>query len=389
MKRWWLMAFLTVVILIAAGCAGPASIRMRPVIAAQPVVVDVSLFYDELAPYGTWVSLEGYGWVWTPYDTPVGWRPYSYGYWAYTDYGWTWVSKWRWGWAPFHYGRWFFHSRHGWVWKPGTVWGPAWVVWRHHPGGAGWIGWAPMPPQIEWRAGIGLRAEWGVVDPIIEPFWYSFVEERNFPARDLDKRLELPARNGTLLGDAQNVTNYAWAENRVVNRSLSADRIEQATGRQVARQRVMDGGTPSRGAEIRGNDVILYRPRIERETTDRAPGQAGAPKRSSDSTVEQARRREVTEQRRLETGQAREREALQKRQQTDRTTLPRQTPAPDLNRQHENERRALEEQMRREQQILKNRQEEQRRAQPAPPARQEKERKPAPERKPPDRKPDQ
>ena len=58
---------------------------------------DVSVFYDELAPYGRWFTLEGYGWVWTPYGVSVGWRPYTYGYWVYTDYGWTWVSRWRWG----------------------------------------------------------------------------------------------------------------------------------------------------------------------------------------------------------------------------------------------------------------------------------------------------
>ena len=38
----------------------------------------------------------------------------------------------------------------------------------------------------------------GRVDTIVEPHWYSFVEERHFPARDLDRRLELPARHVTL-----------------------------------------------------------------------------------------------------------------------------------------------------------------------------------------------
>lgn len=387
MKHLWLLIALLIVVTFSnASCAGGVAAYPRSRVPAQGIVVDVSIFYDELAPYGRWFSLEDYGWVWTPYGVSVGWRPYTDGYWVYTDYGWTWVSNYRWGWGPFHYGRWIFHQRHGWIWRPGTVWGPAWVVWRHRPG---WIGWAPMPPEVEWRAGVGLRAEWGNIDRIVEPHWYSFVDERNFTARDLDRRLELPARNVTLLRGTENVTSYGWAENRVINRSISVERIEQSVGRPVERRRVADGGSPGRGAEVRGNDVILYRPTIQRETADRPPRQSQPPVRKPDSTAEQMRRREETEQRKLETEQTREREALEKRQRVERAKPPQQIKPEDINRQQENERRALEVQKQREQQILRSRQEEQRKVQPPAPARQEKERKPVPERKPPVRKPDQ
>ena len=108
-------------------------------------VADVSVFYEPLAPYGTWIALPEYGQVWIPHDVSPAWRPYTIGRWVYTDYGWTWVSDQAWGWAPFHYGRWTFVASYGWVWIPGTVWAPAWVVWRHSPG---WVGWAPLPPQV-------------------------------------------------------------------------------------------------------------------------------------------------------------------------------------------------------------------------------------------------
>jgi hypothetical protein len=381
------LAFLFVVALGAAGCGIRAAARTRPLAPAQRVVVDVSVFYDELAPYGRWFTLDGYGWVWTPYGVSVGWRPYTNGYWVYTDYGWTWVSRWRWGWAPFHYGRWVFHRHHGWVWKPGRVWAPAWVVWRHHPG---WIGWAPMPPQIEWHDGVGLRARWDEVDTIVEPHWYSFVEESHFAARDLDGRLELRSRNVTLLRETENATNYDAIENRVVNRSVNVERIEQASGRGVLRQRVADGGSAGRGVEVRGSDVIFYRPRIERETTDHEPRHVGAPRRAPTPNAEQIRRREETERRQLETQQARERQALENRQRIERAQPPRKGPPEEINRRHESERRALEEQMRREHQILKGRQEEHRKVGPPTPApaRKESARKPAPERKPaPGRKP--
>jgi hypothetical protein len=376
-----LITLLFVMAPVNSNCAGRSSVRTRPGGPPQRVVVDVSFFYDELAPYGRWFSVDDYGWVWSPSDVQVGWRPYTYGYWVYTDFGWTWVSKWSWGWAPFHYGRWFFHRNHGWVWRPDRVWAPAWVVWRHRPG---WVGWAPMPPQVEWQAGVGLRGRWGDIDTIIEPHWYSFVEDRHLGARDLEKRLEISARNVTLFGLTENVTNYAAVENRVVNRSINIERIEQATGRPVSRHRVADGSSPGRGGEVRGNDVVFYRPTIERGATDRAPRRIEAPRQAPDSTTEQIRRREESEQRRLETQQARERQALENRQRIERTQPPRTTQPANTARQHENERRALEEQVRREQQILKSRQEQQRKAQPVPPApaRKEQAQRPTPERKP-------
>jgi hypothetical protein len=102
-------------------------------------------FYEPLSPYGRWVSYPGYGMVFVPSATVVGvgFRPYTYGHWEYTEWGWTWVDHHPFGWATGHYGRWFYDSSYGWVWVPGTVWSPAWVTWRT---GGGYIGWAPMPP---------------------------------------------------------------------------------------------------------------------------------------------------------------------------------------------------------------------------------------------------
>jgi hypothetical protein len=247
-----------------------------------------------------------------------------------------------------------------------------------------------MPPQAEWHDGAGLRARWDEIDTVVEPHWYSFVEERHFPARDLDRRLELPARNVTLLRETENATDYAVIGNRVINRSVDVDRIEKASGRGILRQRAVDSGSTRNGGVVRGGDVIFYRPRIERETTDRAPRQVETPRRAPIPNAEQIRRREETERRQLETQQARERQALENRQRIERAQPPRKSPPEEVNRRHESERRALEDQMRREHQILKGRQEERRRVEPGQPApaRRERAQKPAPERKPaPGRKP--
>ena len=125
-------------------------------VAPPPTVVTVDYFYDTLAPYGTWVDVEGYGRCWRPTVMVgnAGWQPYGdHGHWVYTDDGWYWMSDYSWGWAPFHYGRWFRDARFGWCWYPDTVWGPSWVTWRYADD---YCGWAPLPPRCDYREGVGF-----------------------------------------------------------------------------------------------------------------------------------------------------------------------------------------------------------------------------------------
>lgn len=104
-------------------------------------------FYEVLSPYGEWFDVAPYGPVWRPYHDVVGpdFVPYDTGgRWVYSDSGWIFDTDWNWGWVPFHYGRWLnLGAVEGWVWVPGTVWGPAWVDWRV---GGGYVSWAPLPP---------------------------------------------------------------------------------------------------------------------------------------------------------------------------------------------------------------------------------------------------
>ena len=110
--------------------------------AATNIPVSIN-FYDELAPYGNWVSYHD-RYVWIPEDVDDRWRPYTEGHWAYTRrYGWIWVSDEKFGWATYHYGRWGYARDIGWYWVPGRRWAPAWVAWSydHYD-----IAWAPLPP---------------------------------------------------------------------------------------------------------------------------------------------------------------------------------------------------------------------------------------------------
>jgi uncharacterized protein DUF6600 len=79
-RRTFAVGVLVTLALAEGACTATAG-AVSPRRPAQ-VAVDVGIFYDELAAYGDWVREPEYGWVWIPTDVPVGWRPYTNGYWG-------------------------------------------------------------------------------------------------------------------------------------------------------------------------------------------------------------------------------------------------------------------------------------------------------------------
>jgi hypothetical protein len=178
--------------------------------------VSVDFFYNNLSG-GNWIEVGDYGYGWQP-DVAVSdssWRPYSDGYWAYTDVGWTWVSYEDFGWATYHYGRWARLADYGWVWFPGSDldWGPAWVSWRT---GGDHIGWAPLPPRgpgvVYEGQPIGGRVD---IDFDIGPAYYNFVDVRYIGEPVLRSRIVAQSENVTYINQTVNVTNITY-ENKVV-----------------------------------------------------------------------------------------------------------------------------------------------------------------------------
>ena len=215
-------------------------------------------FYEDLRPYGEWVHVSGPGWVWYPYSVPAGWRPYAYGRWVYTDYGWTWASDESFGWAVYHYGRWYADPDYGWVWVPGTEWGPAWVAWHE---GAGYVGWAPLPWQVSWRAGIGL--DWGGVsiNVALGPSAWYFVRDRDLVAPNLRGCILPPARNVTLIRNTVHVTNYVMVDNRIIDRSVRKEKIGRAVGHTIPSYRVRRSESPNegQGGRVKGQEFVVFR----------------------------------------------------------------------------------------------------------------------------------
>ena len=203
---------------------------------ARAADVSIDFIYDNLSG-GNWIDVEGYGYGWQP-DVVVrdpNWRPYSDGYWAYTDYGWTWISYEDFGWATYHYGRWANLADYGWVWLPGTDldWGPAWVSWRT---GGDYIGWAPLPPRgpgvVYESQPIGVNVD-VVFD--IGPEYYNFCDVRFIGEPVLRDRIFPPVQNITYITNTVNVTNIYVQNNTVYNYGPDYTVVNRYSSRPIQR----------------------------------------------------------------------------------------------------------------------------------------------------------
>src|SRR6202166_2245148 len=246
---------------IAAAAQPPAPALMQPALNAAIAVgvgfhgtVGVDAFYSNLAPYGYWVNRPSYGWVWMPRHIRHGWRPYSAGRWAYTDYGLTWVSAEPFGWATYHYGRWALDPDYGWEWVPGTDWGPAWVSWQ---GGDGYCDWAPLSPDVGWSVGVGFGGF--TLGVGIDPGWYNFVPERSFLSANVGRFAVPPYRNAAIFRNTTNITNFRNVGGRVFNGDVSVQRAAQVTGEPVRQLQLANASDP-RVARVSGNSVAMFRP---------------------------------------------------------------------------------------------------------------------------------
>ena len=241
-------------------------------VAVAPPPANVAYFNASLAPYGTWVEVEGYGRCWQP--TVVvgnsGWRPYSdRGRWIYTDAGWYWMSDYSWGATTFHYGRWLSHPRWGWCWWPDNVWAPSWVSWRYS---GDYCGWAPLPPAAYYRSGVGF-SYYGSSVGVNFGFglgascftfvsWGHFRDPHPYHYRVASHQVTQIYNHTTI------VNNYGRGRNNtVVNHGIPADRVREHTRTELRpvslRDHTVSAGL-GRGERLErdGRSLVVNRPRI-------------------------------------------------------------------------------------------------------------------------------
>ncbi len=195
-----------------------------------------SVFYTRLEPFGAWIETPTYGYVWQPRNAMESrsWRPYTDGHWVYTDAGWTWISEEPFGWATYHYGRWTRLRGIGWVWVPGDEWAPAWVSWRVSND---YVGWAPLPPEAQFEARVGIR-NWADNYYDIGPEQYCFVPTREIGAERIERVVVSPEQNVTIVNQTTNVTNITYNNTVVVNQGPNYDELRARSQQPIPRLRL-------------------------------------------------------------------------------------------------------------------------------------------------------
>jgi hypothetical protein len=204
-------------------------------------------FYQNLAPYGQWIEDPQYGYVWSP-NEDGSFRPYyTAGHWVMTDYGNTWVSDYPWGWACFHYGRWTYDSYYGWLWIPGSDWGPAWVSWRQ---GDGFYGWAPLGPGFSFGAS---DREYSCPND-----WWVFIPPQYMYTGNYYRYWSGPRGNSHIIHNTS-FTNNTFENNHVTYVSgPNVRQVEQATHQPV--QILKLSNSTNLTTRVHNNVIKMYRP---------------------------------------------------------------------------------------------------------------------------------
>jgi hypothetical protein len=243
LNKIWGMSLLALLLIVAA----------PHISKAQDEYISEQDFYDELAPYGTWVSDPQYGDVWIP-DVAEDFRPYqTRGHWVLTEYGNTWVSEYPWGWATFHYGRWRYDDFYGWEWIPGYEWAPAWVSWRH---GGGYYGWAPLTP------GISISLSFGSSYRAPDSYW-AFAPEAYINRPNIYNYYVPHTRVGNIIRNTSVVNNvYTNGGRRYIAGPGAAD-IQRYTHQRPRVYSINNASRPG-AINVQNNTVNIFRPAVKR-----------------------------------------------------------------------------------------------------------------------------
>ncbi|HSM91355.1 MAG TPA: DUF6600 domain-containing protein, partial [Anaeromyxobacteraceae bacterium] len=237
---------------------------------ATPAVTPEA-FRTSLGAYGDWYASPRYGDVWRP-RVAIGWRPYYYGEWLWTDEGWYWDSSEPFAWAVYHYGRWLYDPSWGWVWVPGYEWAPAWVTWRFADDV---VGWSPLAPGVS-----VFVTSYPFVD-----FWWTFVPTVRFVGVPVytvayapretrhwyGATRPAPPRTAPSVRDGRGAPSPAWG-------GPPRPLIETRIGRAIVPERRLPAAGPVGRTEHERGRPMTAPPRGERERPTFAPPR-GEPER--------------------------------------------------------------------------------------------------------------
>jgi len=238
------------IILLAAVGIAKAEPRMD-------IDVNFGFFYQNLAPYGSWMQIDNGIYGWRPSHVSFGWRPYSIGRWTWTESGWYWDSYEPFGWATYHYGRWINDEYYGWIWVPDYEWAPSWVEWRYDDD---YIGWAPLPPYAGFRFGFGISFSFGWHS---HSNWWNFVSYNRFCHNHVYNYFIDSYHVDRFFERTKYRTNYYDRDHRIINGGVDRDFVERRSGeriRETSIRTTSDLRDASRNGMGRESYVRAFRP---------------------------------------------------------------------------------------------------------------------------------
>lgn len=209
-------------------------------------------FYNELAPYGSWIEVDYGVVVWRPTIIHTNWTPYNVGRWVWTYDGWYWDSYEPFGHVTYHYGRWYYDDYYGWLWYPDYEWAPAWVEWRYDNN---YIGWAPLHPYAVFSVSVGIYftntyytpySYWNYVNYVnfCDPYVYNYYVEPGYKYR---------IHSGTKYRH-----DYGYRNGRVQNRGIDVKYVSDRSGQNIKQRdltRVSDSRELNRDSYKNGDEI--------------------------------------------------------------------------------------------------------------------------------------
>ena len=214
---------------------------------------EFGFFYSNLAPYGTWIEIDGGLVVWRPTIIKRGWAPYRQGRWIWTVDGWYWDSYEPFGYIVFHYGRWYYDDYYGWIWIPDYDWAPAWVDWRYDDD---YIGWAPLPPYAIFMMNIGI---YYTNDYYVPYHHWHFVGYRHFCDPYVYNYYAAPKYRYRIYNRTKYRNNYGYRDGRIVNNGVDVDYVRQRTGQDIRQRDIMRVNDYKEVEKYRGKETEAVR----------------------------------------------------------------------------------------------------------------------------------
>lgn len=128
------------------------------------------------------------------------------------------------------------------------------MSWRN---GGAYIGWAPLPPDVEFVFGEGIRT---LPYPIPDMFWV-FVDGRYFLHTGIHSYVLPVERNYTIVRTTITKTNIMDRDRVIMNQGIDVETVSQLTKTKVSKFELIDSNEPHT-AMVRSGEVQVHRPRI-------------------------------------------------------------------------------------------------------------------------------